>query len=75
MQLQANETQNTNQRMRLSTIFKQMSCLKIIGSVKKVSAAFKPTTEDLNLSRWQELEFRNEKPTDLFDQPHDRRFK
>lgn len=75
MQQQTNGTQNTNQRMRLSTIFKQMSCLKIIGSVKKISTAFKPTKEDLNLSRWQELEFRNDKPIDRFEQPHDRRFK
>lgn len=75
MQLQTKEKQNTNERKGLGALFIQTSCLKIISSVKKISAAFKPTKEDLNLSRWQELEFRNDKPSDLFNQPHDRRFK
>lgn len=75
MQLQTKEKQNTNQQIGLCALFSHASCLKIISSVKRISTAFKPTKEDLNLSRWQELEFRNEKPIDLFDQPHDRRFK
>lgn len=75
MQLQIKEKQNTNHRKGLSALFNQTSCLKMIGSIKRISAAFKPTKEDLNLSRWQELEFRNDKRIDLFDQPYDRRFK
>lgn len=75
MQLKIKETQNTKKPKGLIALFKQTTCLNIIGSVRKLSAAFKPTKEDLNLSRWQELEFRNEKRIDRFDQLHDRRFK
>jgi hypothetical protein len=44
-------------------------------SIGKISAALKPTKEDLNFSRWQELECRDYRVDDQFNQMHDRRFK
>ena len=44
-------------------------------SIGKISAALKPTKEDLNFSRWQELECRDYHASDQFNQMHDRRFK
>lgn len=47
----------------------------IMRSFRKLSTAFKPTKEDLNFSRWQELECRDYRVSDRFNQIHDRRFK
>lgn len=55
--------------------FNRSTLSKIVRSIGKLSAALKPTKEDLNFSRWQELECRDHRITDRFDQIHDRRFK
>lgn len=47
----------------------------IMRSIEKISAALKPTKEDLNFTRWQELECRDYRAADQFNQMHDRRFK
>lgn len=47
----------------------------IMCALGRVSTALKPANEDLNFSRWQELECRDYRASDRFDQIHDRRFK
>lgn len=47
----------------------------IMRAFGKVSTALKPVNQDLNFSRWQELECRDYRVSDRFDQVHDRRFK
>jgi len=63
------KTQTTGANFNRSTL----SMIK--RSISKISAALKPTKEDLNFSRWQELECRDYRANDQFNQMHDRRFK
>lgn len=67
------KTEEKTQTVR--TNFNRSALSKIVRSIGKISAALKPTKEDLNFSRWQELECRDYRADDQFNQMHDRRFK
>ncbi len=67
--------QSQTENQKLETAITCTAKARFIKTVKKITSAFKPTTEDLNYSRWEELEFRNHKQADQFNQVHDRRFK
>lgn len=69
-QIKTEETTRT-----VGTNFNRSTLSMIMRSIGKISAALKPTKEDLNFSRWQELECRDYRADDQFNQTHDRRFK
>lgn len=66
-------TQTKNKTIRANFNRSAMSVIK--RSLNEISKALKPTKEDLNFSRWQELECRDYRTSDRLNQIHDRRFK
>lgn len=69
------QIETTKQTQTVGANFNRSALSMIVRSIGKLSTALKPTKEDLNFSRWQELECRDYRASDRFNQIHDRRFK
>lgn len=64
-----------NLKQSTKTVLNRLTLKNILCSLNKIPKALRPSREDLNYTRWQELECRNHVPEDRFDQFYDRRFK
>lgn len=69
------QIETTKQIKTGSANFNRSAMSLILRSFGRLSTALKPTKEDLNFTRWQELECRDYRVSDRFNQIYDRRFK